>query len=948
MKAAALILKEGKNLIRNPTPGGADFVIYADGTPPMTKPHFPETPRFSGSKHLYIGRGAKLMFDAKDTLSGVRETRVSLNDGPFHNSRVFAQDLSHDALFHLSYFSIDHVGNREKQRSLTFEVDTTPPDTELGYEGPHHHSTVSSSTLLKLVSQDNGSGVSKALYSIDKGPEKRYRKPISVAGFKPGKHTLRYYSLDRVRNREVARTQEFYHDKTPPRLKISVDGGEYQHRDVVYVSNRSILKLDVHDDIAGVGKLMFQLDGEKTQTYSKPFSAPQGSGIHWIRTSVADRVGNSREQRHKVYVDGSPPVTDFRIEGAFYWNGDTVIINRDTRIIFIATDLESRVKTLWTCLDENVCLPYHQPLQFANEGKYLLAYYAVDHVDNAEQKKTLSFIVDNSPWAVETVAGQEKHRKRWHFSEETGLIGAAGLDFYLRVSTSPEAGAKSYLLDFSPDDKKRPRLFFRKSGRNLLKLNFPGNRKTFRVKTDGIPPKTIARFSRASRFHGRQTRFYSAGLQLSLKGSEPDTGVQSGLESTYYSIDGSGFIPYREPIRLFFNEKRYQVRYYSVDQVGNIEPVHSLEFEVDLTPPKSTHEVKPPFFGNILSARSEIEIKSADGLSGVKTLFYRFDKTPPKIYRGVLTGTLLQNLPEGIHILHYHAVDQVDNEEPPGSLRFFLDHTPPEAKISILGEQYTDKQGTTFVSGSSRFRISASEKLNEVSEIRFNIDQGDMHAYKNPVILPPVEGLHRIGFDASDRVENRSERKFRKVFLDTTPPQTDHRLIGTQYTYQGTCFINGQTRIRLSSSDTGAGVKGVFYRLNDTEEAEYRAPFTLLQSGPYKLLYYAVDHVINREKPGYTSFYVDSEPPMLGIRARPPAGRGDDRFRISRDSLIFLETEDLHSGVKEVFYSVNGRPRVLYRRAISKLPVGKEIELKVQAEDWVKNRVEQTFRFSVE
>ena len=67
---------------------------------------------------------------------------------------------------------------------------------------------------------------------------------------------------------------------------------------------------------------------------------------------------------------------------------------------------------------------------------------------------------------------------------------------------------------------------------------------------------------------------------MKLTAEEPNTGQQSGVEKTYYSLDGSGFIPYQDPVRMFFHEKRYEFRYYSVDRVGNSESIRSLSFEV--------------------------------------------------------------------------------------------------------------------------------------------------------------------------------------------------------------------------------------------------------------------------------------------------------------------------------------------------------------------------------
>ena len=220
--------------------------------------------------------------------------------------------------------------------------------------------------------------------------------------------------------------------------------------------------------------------------------------------------------------------------------------------------------------------------------------------------------------------------------------------------------------------------------------------------------------------------------------------------------------------------------------------------------------------------------------------------------------------------------------------------------------------------------------------------------YKNPFLLPESEGRHQIRFDASDRVENFTPQVTRIFHLDLTPPELKHRLTGTTYPEGDRLYINAQTKIELSASDAGAGVLEILCRLNGGKVRGCRQPFSLKTSGPYHLEYFGLDRVKNRSSMHQARFFVDSEPPQVGIRTSPSGRKTGSLTTIGRRALVFLETEDRFSGVKEVFYSINGGPQILYRRSIGKLPKGGKMELNVLAEDWVGNQQKSSFFFNIE
>ncbi|MEJ2852369.1 MULTISPECIES: OmpL47-type beta-barrel domain-containing protein [unclassified Saccharothrix] len=95
---------------------------------------------------------------ALDALSGVRETRYSVDGGPEQTgtSVPFTTEGSHT----LTYLSTDHAGNAETPRTVTVDIDKTPPGiTHHLFPAPNAHGWLSGPVLVTFHCTDSGSGV---------------------------------------------------------------------------------------------------------------------------------------------------------------------------------------------------------------------------------------------------------------------------------------------------------------------------------------------------------------------------------------------------------------------------------------------------------------------------------------------------------------------------------------------------------------------------------------------------------------------------------------------------------------------------------------------------------------------------------------------------------------------------------------------------------------------
>ena len=108
----------------------------------------------------------------------------------------------------------------------------------------------------------------------------------------------------------------------------------------------------------------------------------------------------------------------------------------------------------------------------------------------------------------------------------------------------------------------------------------------FDVYADGISPKSSAKFLNATRFLKEGKVIYGNNLVVNLKTFDE----VSGIDKLYYSIDGGPYKTYKDSLS-FEQEKDYELKFYGVDHVGNVEQVNEYAFVVDKTAPTVSWEI---------------------------------------------------------------------------------------------------------------------------------------------------------------------------------------------------------------------------------------------------------------------------------------------------------------------------------------------------------------------
>jgi hypothetical protein len=566
------------------------FEVYADSRSPRTKIKYDIKKRYFDGKKLYVGKGTELSFEAYDALSGIEQILISVDSSDFekYHSPII---LDKEKTYAFQYYSVDNVGNVEKVKTKIFNVDLTNPVTELIFEGDKFENNISGRAKLVLKATDNISGISAIYYSLDNKKYRKYTYPVKAVYLQEGKHTIKYYSVDKVGNKENEHEYKFYVDKTPPILVDEILGNSFVVNGKEYSSGRTKLKLTAVDNKSGVKEIKYSINHKHYVLYEKPFYLTSVSGSLSVVSYAIDNVGNKSVATEKstknkaAYVDLTGPQIKYKLLGKVFKARDTVFVNKDTKIQLTAYDAESGVKTLSYSLHDGEEIPYSTPFTISEEGVYILNIMATANVDNFN-KKTVSLIVDNTgpdiysrfsilPVGKREIEGKMRDVYLSHvvlFLSATDAkvaidriyysINGGGKKAYTGIIEGLKRG-KDYVIDVIAKDKL--------GNENASQVIFG---------TDNSGPEVFVRFSlnpvSKQELDGKQVDVYPAHVSLFLS----VTNTPTAYDRIYYSINGSKQKIYNGIIDGFKSGSVVNMKIRALDRLGN-ETSKELMFKIE-------------------------------------------------------------------------------------------------------------------------------------------------------------------------------------------------------------------------------------------------------------------------------------------------------------------------------------------------------------------------------
>lgn len=286
--------------------------FYLDAIPPITISDILGDKFLVGDK-LYFSSRTKMKITAVDNHSGVREIRYSVDGGEFqvYNEPFYMPNVQG---WHIvKYYSVDSTDNSTTNETGAglYEyrmkvdkvfVDLTGPTINYRITGLNYSRNdttfVAANSQIMLSGHDKESGLHHLAFAIDRDPwEKHYEAPFTLEGLASGQHDIEYFGYDNVGNRNVKSFMVIVDSDAPvASYYISVEAYKNEkdeNGNPVYPLD-AMIYLSAQDNMTGVAKLQYSLNGKPLVDYKQPFRGLE-KGRNRLKIVTTDFVGNTKE-----------------------------------------------------------------------------------------------------------------------------------------------------------------------------------------------------------------------------------------------------------------------------------------------------------------------------------------------------------------------------------------------------------------------------------------------------------------------------------------------------------------------------------------------------------------------------------------------------------------------------------------------------------------------------
>ncbi|MGC9308699.1 MAG: OmpL47-type beta-barrel domain-containing protein, partial [Thermoplasmatota archaeon] len=664
------------NTVTFDPPAGVYALFAEDIRPPSTSTQTSQ-PSHAG----YVSTPTYIYLDSMDNGSGVNTTFYRVwHNGSWTNWTLYSTGFLMDGegIYYLEYYSIDQSGNNESIQNETFQTDNAVPTTTLSIGQPHHVTAttyVSAATPFTLTAidnpVDNQSGVNVTWYTID--GLFYVNSSFTLEGYPDGWHTITWGSRDYVGNNESGNTRTVYLDAMSPDTHHSVQG---QSGTNGWYLGAVSMNLTACDDASGVNTTLYRVDEGAWQTYVENFTL-SCDGVYLVSYYSADNVGGIENVTTvEIAIDTLAPVTQSTVTGTLGEN-DWYVSN--ISVSLNASDNLSGVNTTWYRVDTGAWQVYQDAFIIAGEGTHAIRYYSVDQAGNIEAVTTEMVAIDATP-PVTTATPDPPGPSGMHgwYTDSvtinlTSIDQTSGVDvIYYRLNTGPWT---TYTDD----------VIITAEGNHSLQLyavDAAGNQEPVQnimVHVDTTPPDTTVALAGEG-----NDPYFSSDTQVTLTATDG----MSGINATYYQLDGSDWTLYTTPV-MVAAEGQHSLSYYAQDKAGLTHPVATTTFTVDTTPPSlMLHHPD----GGTVEATQAIQWTASDALDDSLsiTIHYRQSGGDWQLLAAnqANTGTYnwdTKSVANGNYQVRLSTVDDAGNTQETVSSVFAINNpvpTPPTVSIA--------------------------------------------------------------------------------------------------------------------------------------------------------------------------------------------------------------------------------------------------------------------------
>ena len=473
----------------------------------------------------------------------------------------------------------------------------------------------------------------------------------------------------------------------------------------------------------------------------------------------------------------------------------------------------------------------------------------------------------------------------------------------------------------------------------------------YEIYADGVPPTSKIKFSGAPSFTKEGVTYYGQGLQISLSSQDWISGVQQ----TYFALNG-GYQNYNVSLKPDM-ERDYTVYFYATDNVGNVENTQSTNFVSDLSPPSTSKYFEGRVYErNVMSPNTRILFSGNDDLSGVKETHAYFNEGTDRITEKIN----FRSLEDGEHTVKYYSIDNVENKERINTFDFYLDKIPPKTEVMITGDRYKASSNVNYVSKRTLITLSSDDNKSGVDAVYYRVNGSRKSIYGENILLPTMSGLDTISYYAEDRVGNMSKEEYLFVHMDNDAPITNIEFGSPQFYKAQVLYVTSKTKINFYPSDNGSGTSTTLFAIDEGQNSEYEAEFSVNGEGIHSVSFFSTDNVNNEERVIVSRFHIDNTPPRIDYSFSVEASSEIDdeigRFKLYPSyTAMFLSATDKDVGTENIFYSIDNGPllKLDNRQSVDLSEINRSnnkrlVRLKIIAEDKLGNRSEREAIFYID
>lgn len=644
------------------------------------------------------------------------------------NSEIFSIDWD-SSLYNLSNGSIkldviDKSGN-SNHGEIDIFIDNNAPDSQFYFSREsvinNEISYISKNNKLTLFGIDNDlySTISNIQYKINNADEwNDYVAPLLFT--EEGDYTIIYRAIDNWGNIEEENTFNFSTDLHRPEVSCTISDPKYIDGENIYISQNNIVTIKATDNESGLDTIMYSLDASTWITYDEPFKILTDNLVS-LSYQAVDSVGNTNINTYNsLIIDLTPPQTIISISDDYYINElDKIIaLKNPSQITLISNDSVlgekcSGIKDIYYKInnqnyiyEESIIIDSNVPVKFS--------YYAEDNIGNTEIDDVYEIgIDDEAPIVNYLFDNNVVYKEGYIYSKSGNYLTLYGSDNF--------SGIKDVLYKITTDEYVK---YHTKVSFNLENdfefvyyavdnVNNSSSEGYINISIDDTPPST-ALVSNISPVNIDDQFYIDSRYEITFSAYDG----KSGVLSTYIFVNDEQVL---SDTLTFENDGTYNIEFYSIDEVGNVELAKNFSFTSpipDITPPTSYLEytIEPYIKDDVNYFTSDIgiEIKSEDIIgasesyaSGVNRIIFQIDNLTPDIY----TGQIIE-FETGAHSLSFYSIDNVGNTEEIQTVNIYIDDNEPVSSINVPGSEMIYISDILYINESDKINIDSVD--NEV------------------------------------------------------------------------------------------------------------------------------------------------------------------------------------------------------------------------------------------